>query len=451
MKKLLSFIFLLSSSVVSGQNELSSKDSADFFGPTEKGVPDGEKVSREIGAEGGKLVSSDGRVELIIPAGALSSNTTISIQPITNLAQGGAGKAYNFEPSGIKFQQPVQLVFHYSDKEMNGDSPQLMGIAYQDEKGSWYGIRNLKLDTDVKTITGNINHFSGWSLRWTLLFYPEATRVKVTKKVTIIARLTPIGEEIPGDYKEIIAAVYGPNISNPRIWSVNGIPGGDANNGTIGGEAITRQDYKAPATVPDKNPVEVMFEILGAQLEDGSRFTYTRKCNIRVYDNCYEVKMISKMSGSAGTVLGDMSYSDEGSFIVSLEGKKSRITDIKNNMEELIYNGSCKTALMNPGRNTGTIHITGTPVIKVTAPQPPGQEFPIVEITFVQSMAVNSMLMFTCPKIPPAQLPAMGGPTLPYKIKFNAKEGEQVIQEVGDRKRKERVYYKFTVKQLTED
>ncbi len=157
------------------------------------------------------------------------------------------------------------------------------------------------------------------------------------------------------------------------------------------------------------------------------------------------------MNGPAGTLLGDMSYSDEGSFIVSLEGKESKITDIKNNTDQLIYKGTCKTELMNPGRNTGMIHINGIPSIKITPAQPPGQEFPIVEITFVQSIAINSSLKFTCPKIPPTLLPTMGVPTLPYRIKFTAKEGEQVIKDFGERKGDERVYYKFTVKQLKED
>ena len=72
------------------------------------------------------------------------------------------GKAFRLEPIGIEFLQPVQLVFHYSEKEMEEGSPQLMGIAFQDEKGVWYGLRDFKLDTVAKTITGNITHFSDW-------------------------------------------------------------------------------------------------------------------------------------------------------------------------------------------------------------------------------------------------------------------------------------------------
>ena len=67
--------------------------------------------------DGGTLVSRDGTVELIIPAGALSKKTNMSIQPITNLMPNGNGLAYSLEPSGIQFQKPVQLVFHYDPEE----------------------------------------------------------------------------------------------------------------------------------------------------------------------------------------------------------------------------------------------------------------------------------------------------------------------------------------------
>ena len=33
----------------------------------------------------------------------------------------------------------------------------------QDDKGQWYGLKEFTLDTVVKTITGNINHFSVWA------------------------------------------------------------------------------------------------------------------------------------------------------------------------------------------------------------------------------------------------------------------------------------------------
>ena len=52
------------------------------------GTPTGTAVSKSIGPSGGSLLSADGRIELIIPSGALSANTNIVIQPVTNNCPG---------------------------------------------------------------------------------------------------------------------------------------------------------------------------------------------------------------------------------------------------------------------------------------------------------------------------------------------------------------------------
>ena len=52
--------------------------------PTAVGTPVGTLVSQTIGPNGGSIVSDDGVAEVIIPANALSANTTIGIQSITN-------------------------------------------------------------------------------------------------------------------------------------------------------------------------------------------------------------------------------------------------------------------------------------------------------------------------------------------------------------------------------
>ena len=75
-----------------------------------------EQVSKEIKAEeGGKVESSDGKTTIDIPAGALDSDTTITMT-IYN-AEGYAGtdgkklisKVVEFEPSGTVFKKPVMI------------------------------------------------------------------------------------------------------------------------------------------------------------------------------------------------------------------------------------------------------------------------------------------------------------------------------------------------------
>ena len=135
MKKVIVFSLLFISLITYAQDNERMKDSIALFGPTEIGKPDGTPVSQKIGKEGETIISSDYKITLIIPRGALIAETLISIQPTGNFAKESMGKAYQLEPSGIQFQIPLRLIFHYTDKEMDGQSPQAMGIASQNEKG----------------------------------------------------------------------------------------------------------------------------------------------------------------------------------------------------------------------------------------------------------------------------------------------------------------------------
>ena len=53
---------------------------------TEKGTPLGSATSYPVNASATTITSADGKLDLIIPAGAFSSTTTVSIQPNINLA-----------------------------------------------------------------------------------------------------------------------------------------------------------------------------------------------------------------------------------------------------------------------------------------------------------------------------------------------------------------------------
>ena len=130
------------------------------------GAPDGKLVSKEIGSFGGKIDSDDGRVELIFPEGALSANTTISIQPIDNLIPNGNGKAYQFEPSGIQFKKPVQIIFHYTEQEAEICPPELKFMALQDHKGKWEYMNYEEWDSTTKSLKKRVYYAFLTSCKW---------------------------------------------------------------------------------------------------------------------------------------------------------------------------------------------------------------------------------------------------------------------------------------------
>lgn len=132
-------------------------------GATEVGVPDGTLVSKKIGAGGGTITSADSRVVLTIPAGALSKETEIGIQPITNEVPNGIGAAYRFSPDGTTFAKPASLTFHYDPRMVSANSPEAFRIATQGTDRRWYRTPDVSVDTNAHTISTEMPHFSDWT------------------------------------------------------------------------------------------------------------------------------------------------------------------------------------------------------------------------------------------------------------------------------------------------
>jgi hypothetical protein len=150
MKSILVPVILFVCVQLHAQSDTSKVQFMETSDSTSFGTPDGKLISSEIGTAGGKIVSDDGRVELIFPAGSLIGTTVISIQATTNLLDSAAGNAYRFEPSGIQFNIPVQILFHYSDEENEICPAELMQFAMQDHSGKWTYIEYDDWDSTSK-------------------------------------------------------------------------------------------------------------------------------------------------------------------------------------------------------------------------------------------------------------------------------------------------------------
>ena len=482
MKKIIGFIFLLVSFITQAQEDKRKKDSMILFAPTGIGTPDGEPVSQQIGKEGGRIISSDNKAELIIPPGAMSSETMISIQPVTNMAKAGIGKTYHFEPSGLQFQRPVQLIFHYSDKDTDGDSPELLSISTQDDKGSWFRLRKIKIDKIAKTITGNTLHFSGYVMSWSLIMFPHSNNVKVGKQIGVQCYLSPANSDRDDATEEQTLLAYHQwfdyQFQNERIWSVNGITNGDAKVGEIIQppiQATTWENrfgviYEAPAKIPDENPVTIEIEVKGVEM-DGKFINVKKSAKLSVYDDCYQVEMIATMKGGSPKAWGgNMTYKDDGSFVIDMDKKEPELLNIFNRVEEITYDHCPDRTILNPTTNSGLFHVSGIKQVKITPANPPGQPNRIVEIVFEPFPIEVTRFRFNCPPPPHSNIKGnakgtigftmpgggpsplllfMGRPAIPQYLKFEAKDGEQIILEMG--RPGGEIYYKVWLKKIDED
>jgi hypothetical protein len=81
-----------------------------------------------IGPDGGQITSSDGRLTLFIPSGALAAEHTISIRKFPDsipdaLQQFDAEYIYDLGPDGLTFDQPVTVRFDAGPLSLSGSGP----------------------------------------------------------------------------------------------------------------------------------------------------------------------------------------------------------------------------------------------------------------------------------------------------------------------------------------
>jgi len=121
-------------------------------------------VTKTIGSAGGTLSIPAAGVTVVVPSGALSSNTVI-----TMTARKGSLVAYDFAPHGIVFAKP--LVFTQKLQGTNASllTAPLLQLGYYSDPGlltAVGGVVSELLGGTVNllswTYTGNIKHFSGY-------------------------------------------------------------------------------------------------------------------------------------------------------------------------------------------------------------------------------------------------------------------------------------------------
>lgn len=248
--------------------------------PTSPGTPDGAPTAGTIGTAGGALASSDALFEVAIPAGALAADTEIGIQPITNTAWGGIGKGYRLTPDGLSFAAPIQLTFQIPAETSASIAFAFLDVAFQDDAGFWYALRNETVDDAAGTVTATTTHFSDYSPIAGVQIEPLNASVPTGQTLALNVRYCMF-ETTPQD-PDLVALVatcdgdlapFG-TFSN---WSVNGVVGGNASSGTIAPSGEQHATFTAPASVPGSNPVAVSVQTTfeGAQALLVSNVTIT--------------------------------------------------------------------------------------------------------------------------------------------------------------------------------
>ncbi len=230
----------------------------------EVGVPDGDPSTATIGSGGGTLASSDGAFSLTIPAGALSADTGVTIQPITNVAPGGLSKGYRLSPDGLQFAAPIDITFEIADDALAVTAPEFLDGAVQRSDGRWGILAIEEVDMSERTLTCSTSHFSDYSMVSGVQIQPAAATID--RGASIVLNVVFCSHEQIDVGDDDLVALIG--TCDPGLvpvgtftdWSANGIVGGSAAVGTVVASAGHSATYTAPATAPASNPVAVSVE-----------------------------------------------------------------------------------------------------------------------------------------------------------------------------------------------
>src|ERR1035437_6260831 len=269
---------------------------------TEQGTPTGEASTTSIGPAGGTLQSADGNLLVTIPANALSSITTISIQPVTGEAPLGVGFGYRLKPEGTTFAKPIQLTFHYDQTLLKESLPDFLWIVTQAADGSWNAMLKSIVDTSAKTVTITSTHFSDWALGRFIDFTlnPVSTAIKKSQSVKLSLTGFSHDKAIEGDELTPLIPITGQGddltpltpiqsqLVDFRVkqWTLNGIVAPVSNsNGSLTASGINAT-YTAPNQKPTINTVAVSVEV-EASNKAGTKTKFLITSNITVETDYY--------------------------------------------------------------------------------------------------------------------------------------------------------------------
>ena len=348
--------------IVSCKKDAATADAGIIYQPqvTAVGFANGAIVTASIGSAGGKIISSDGVMELIIPPGVLTANTAISIQLITNNAPNGRGNAYRCLPDGLTFSSNISIQFHYTDSVLAATKPEWMRLAFQNAGKYWQVLKNITNDTAAKIVSAQVNHFTDFAAFDVLHIYPPARYLKPNESGNFKIDMVNLSPEQGYD---LIALVNKATV----VWKLNGNDGTGGANGSIttdnaaadGGLSAT---YKAPAATPGKNPVTISAEVMGPFTIDGQPFNKAiLLAQAFIIGSRYkvEIEYQSTINPSSDAYL----FKDRGSYTINLGGGSGAASDIVNpdaNLQRL--SGNCTAVNFN---GPGAINIRSVDFLSV--------------------------------------------------------------------------------------
>jgi hypothetical protein len=120
-----------------------------------------------VNDDGGTVETSDGAVKLTFPAGAVSGDTEITVEPAADVPDDAGlvpGTAYDFGPDGTTFAEPVAIVLQYDPAQLPAGIDEASLALHKADNDAWRSVGESVVDMDANTVTATLTGFSVYGL-----------------------------------------------------------------------------------------------------------------------------------------------------------------------------------------------------------------------------------------------------------------------------------------------
>lgn len=125
--------------------------------------PTSPNPTTDIGPNGGTINAGSGSVTLLFPAGAVDQEIQVDVTSASGPPDDAGmilARAYDFEPDGTQFQQPVTLTISYLDSQVPaGINEDDLRVCKATGTG-WQTVPGSTVDTEANTVTADLMSFS---------------------------------------------------------------------------------------------------------------------------------------------------------------------------------------------------------------------------------------------------------------------------------------------------
>ncbi len=121
-----------------------------------------------VGSTGGTVNLASGVVNMVFPANAVATNTTITALPISSGLPTNRvtveGSSFDFGPNGTTFAQPVALTLKYDPSKLPLGTPETDLVLAKKTGTDWVAIAGSTVNAASDTVSANLTGFSEYAV-----------------------------------------------------------------------------------------------------------------------------------------------------------------------------------------------------------------------------------------------------------------------------------------------